>query len=272
MAIEPSEESLEERERRYWDAQSSRYSDDALLDGDPQLASGSERLHLHWLGELQGKRLLDVGCGVGQWSVFLAKLGAEVWAIDISPASLEVARRNATLHGVEDRIHFDTMNALATSFPDQFFDRVHGQDVIHHLDPELLGREVGRVLRPGGRAIFTENCANNPLLMLARKHLCGRFGIPRWSSGDEYPLTREGIRAFGASFLTVDVAFPDFRFFHLLNAKLFGYRSRLLNHAFDALDAGIYRFLPILRPWSYRQVIRFSFPRAAFNPRWHEHS
>ncbi len=266
MSTEASGSSIGERERRYWDTQSSRYSDDALLSGSPQLASGSERLHLHWLGELQGRRLLDVGCGVGHWSVFLAQLGAEVWAIDISGASVEVARRNATLRGLAGRIHFETMNALETSFPDRFFDRVHGRDIIHHLDPELLGKEVGRLLRPGGCAVFTENCANNPLLMLARNHLCGRFGIPKWSSADEYPLTRQGIHAFGSSFLTAEVAFPDFCFLRLLNAKLFGSRSRFANHAFDALDGAIYRFLPIVRPWSYRQVIRFSFPRAAFTP------
>lgn len=247
-------ETTEQREASYWDDQAARIADSDLAISDIANHMLSQAV-LRRLGEVAGLRVLDVGCGTGEWAVRLAKMGSRVWAVDISPVSVATVRRRAALHGVADRVTAMVMSATELDFPDRFFDRVHGQNIIHHLDAVRFGREVVRVLRDGGRGVFHENCANNRLLMLARDHLCGRWGIPRWSSPDEYPLTRDRLSAFAAGFARFEAEYPEFLFFHYLDAKLFGYRNRPVSWLCHSLDRAVHRFVPILRRYSYRQVI-----------------
>jgi ubiquinone/menaquinone biosynthesis C-methylase UbiE len=246
--------SVEVREAAYWDAQASQISDSDLA-AECVKSEPLDECRKRLLGDLTGKKVLDVGCGMGLWSAYLATSGAEVWAIDISPQSVEMAKRRAILRGVGDRVTASVMSAMDMQFPDGYFDVVHGQDIIHHLDADKFGREVQRVLACGGRAVFSENCANNPVLMFARNQICGRWGIPKWSSDDEYPLTRARLKAFSQFFQECTVEYPEFVCFHFVDAKLFRYKNRFVSWACHGMDHLIYCALPVLRPLSYRQVI-----------------
>ena len=251
----PRQAEVEARETAYWDRQASLLSQVEPDAGDALLRTVSNQRRMALLGELRGTRLLDVGCGTGRWSVLLAQQGAEVWAIDISPESIAAVKRRAALAGVEERVHALVMSATSTDLPEAFFNVVHGQDIIHHLDAGPFGKEVARVLAPGGRAIFSENSANNRLLMFARNNLCGRWGIPRWSSDDEYPLTRAKLSQFARYFGSIQVEYPEFLFFLYFNAKVFRYRSKLVGQICHRLDRAVARLLPFLRQYSYRQMI-----------------
>ena len=252
---------VEAREADYWDKAALQFLDTDLRI-DPAAVDEEGRFQLELLGDVAGKRILEVGCGSGDWAVRLALAGAEVWAVDISPESVAVTRRRAEVNNVSDRIHASVMSATEMTFDDGYFEVVHGTNIVHHMDAGPFGAEVARVLRADGQAIFGENSANNPLLMAARNNLCGRFGIPKWSSDDEYPLTRTNIRLFSAPFDHHKVYFPHFLFFHYFNAKFFKYRSSFVGWACSTLDRGIFRFLPFLRSWSYRQVLHCWQPRA----------
>jgi len=245
---------VEEREAVFWDEQTSEISDADLATAIVMTGPRVDCI-MSLLGDLSGKKVLDVGCGTGIWSVFLAAAGAEVWAIDISPHSVELAGRRAELHGLGERVHAAVMSAMDLEFPADFFDLAHGQDILHHLDVDRFGREVQRVLALGGRAVFSENCANNPVLMFARNHICGRWGIPKWSSDDEYPLTKAKLAEFSKTFQSCEVQHPEFLCFHYLDAKLFHYKNKFVNRACRGMDRAIYRFLPVFRSLSYRQVI-----------------
>lgn len=255
-------DTVEAREAAYWDSQAAHVDDDRLRTEDP----GSDefgQVFLNEIGDVRGKRVLDVGCGTGSWAVHMAKAGAEVWAVDISPQSVAVVRRRAELNAVADRVHASVGSATETGLPDAFFDLVYGQDIIHHLDANAFGREVARVLKPDGRACFSENSANNPLLMFARNHVCGHFGIPRWSSDDEYPLTRLKLGVFASYFTRSKVQFPIFVCFFYFDAKVFKYRSRVMSWLCRAADRSIHRLTPFLRRYSYRQLVSFEMPRSA---------
>lgn len=254
--VQSTLQEIESREAEFWDTATSHLTDDDLQTekvNPDQDALDRSRVAL--LGRLVGKRVLDVGCGSGLWSVFMASKGAEVWAVDISPQSVALTKRRAELNGVSTNINAAVMSAVEMDFPSGFFDLVHGQDIIHHLDATSFGKEVARVLKPTGRAVFSENCANNPLLMFARNNLCGRWGIPKWSSDDEYPLTRARLAQFGRFFKHTDVEYPSFLFFHYLNAKFFRYESDLVNRLAGGADRAIWAYLPFLRQYSYRQII-----------------
>ena len=245
---------VEAREAAFWNEVARRYRDEDLMVV-PEGKADDDRLRLQLLAPLEGKRVLDVGCGTGEWSTRLALHGAEAWAVDISPESVAVAERAAALHGVADRVRGVVGSAYALPFDDGFFDAVHGANIIHHLDATRFGTEIARVLRPGGVAVFSENSSNNTLLMFARDHVCGRFGIPKWSSDDEYPLSRENVAAFGQAFASTEVHYPDFLFLNLVNMKVFKYRSKVANAVFGGLDRAIKRYVPAARPYSYRQLV-----------------
>ncbi len=89
----------------------------------------------------------------------------------------------------------------------------------------------------------------------ARKHLCGRFGIPKWSTPDEYPLRRSDLRRLSVSFTRMTTIHPRFDWFFLLNAKLFGFRNLKAGRILDRLDRAIPVVLPFMRKFAYYQVI-----------------
>ncbi len=110
------------------------------------------------LGGLEGRRVLDVGCGDGLNSVMLARLGARVTGIDLSARMLEHARHRAELNGVANRVEFLCTPIETAALPDDSFDIVWGDAILHHvLDVlELVMRRLSRAAKPGGLLVFAE--------------------------------------------------------------------------------------------------------------------
>ncbi len=97
---------------------------------------------------LSGKSVLDICCGSGMDSEYLARAGARVVALDISPGAIERARTR----GQRFDVGFETVvgDAEQLDYPDQSFDYVFVHDGLHHLpDPEKAVREMVRVARSG---------------------------------------------------------------------------------------------------------------------------
>jgi len=161
----------------------------------PATATQPLRYAYHLLGAVKGKVVLDYGCGSGENSVILSALGADVIGIDISPDLVEVAEKRMRTNGL--RWDVRAASAYATGAPDASFDAVFGVAILHHLDIEDSAREVHRMLKPGGIAVFCE-----PLRDLAALRWLRRI-VPieaREASDDEYPLTGDHIRRFCSSF------------------------------------------------------------------------
>jgi SAM-dependent methyltransferase len=103
------------------------------------------------LGDLAGKRVLELGCGGGQWSMFLAREGVDVVGLDLSEAQLETARVLTADLGVP----LVQGAAEAVPFADGSFDVVfcdHGG--MTWADPFRTVPEAARLLRRGGRFVF----------------------------------------------------------------------------------------------------------------------
>jgi ubiquinone/menaquinone biosynthesis C-methylase UbiE len=242
----------ESRESHFWDVFSDTSPVTPVRAGELDVYSEA-RIGL--LGPVDGRHVLDLGCGVGYSASALALRGARVEAVDISPGCVRVTARRAQASGVGASVGTHVMSAYSLAFPDAAFDAIHGQDILHHLDIEQAGREIKRVLRTNGVAVFQENNANNPVLMFARR-FCGHFGIPKWSTDDEYPLTRAEVRQLGQVFDgQVDVHYPMMEFFALLDMKIFRCRSRAITQVCLWLDRAIYRWLPPLRPYGWKQIV-----------------
>ncbi len=99
-----------------------------------------------------GKAVLDVGCGTGNYTIELAKRGADVTGIDSSEEMLLWARQKVKDERV--KVNFQVADALNLPFPDSSFDAVLSNGLLCFLkEPEMALMEMHRVLKPGGRVI-----------------------------------------------------------------------------------------------------------------------
>jgi SAM-dependent methyltransferase len=151
----------------------------------------------HLLGNVAGKRVVDFGCGSGANTALLANRGAHVWAIDISEALLRLGRRRLAASGRAGGATFIAASAHDLPFPDGSIDVVFGMAILHHLDLDLVSREMRRVLKPGGRAIFKEPVRNSPVIRFARSLV--PYRAPDISPF-ERPLTDAELRRFATGF------------------------------------------------------------------------
>jgi ubiquinone/menaquinone biosynthesis C-methylase UbiE len=96
------------------------------------------------------KKVLEIGCSIATDGLEFAKHGAHYTGIDLTPASIEIARERFELFDVPGQ--FEVVNAEERlPFPDATFDHVYSWGVIHHSPkPERIVSEIYRVLRPGG--------------------------------------------------------------------------------------------------------------------------
>jgi len=194
--------------------------------------------------DLRGKQVLELGCGTGQLSGWLAERGATVVGVDVSHAALSKNRHARTVLAAAEQL----------PFADSSFDLIVGSLILHHLPVEPTARELRRVLADQGRALFSENLGLNPLLRCARKHLTGRWGIPRLGTDDEKPLDQSDLRLLRQHF-NLSLSCPDFLFFQLLDRQVFGYQRPAINRLCIRLDRWIHRGFPALRHYSFRGTV-----------------
>jgi ubiquinone/menaquinone biosynthesis C-methylase UbiE len=100
-----------------------------------------------------GKRVLEVGCGIGTDSINFARAGAQLTAVELSSESLRIAEQRADVMGVADRIRFVQANAeeLSSALDDEPYDLVYSFGVIHHTPrPGRALAEMRALTAPGG--------------------------------------------------------------------------------------------------------------------------
>jgi len=209
---------------------------------------------------LGGKRVLDLGCGTGRLSVLAARAGAHVTAVDASQEAVAQTRALADFNDVAARVEARKMNALHVGRLGTRFDLAVGMFVLHHVEPfAAFADTLADVLADGGRGIFYENNARNPVLMFSRKYLAGRLGIPKHGDDHEHPLQPREIEALRHRCAWVHVHYPTLVFFRMLNTYLFRGKARYASamEALGRLDEVLYDRLPALHKYSYHQIVEF---------------
>ena len=104
-----------------------------------------------------GNVVADLGCGHGGPGLWAARqTGAKLIGIDLSPAGIELARRQAAQLGLDGQARFVVGDLAATGLPDASCDAVISLDVLPFVpDKAAAAREIARILRPGARLAFT---------------------------------------------------------------------------------------------------------------------
>jgi len=119
---------------------------------------------LSLFSSINGLKVLEIGCGVGDFAIHLTQLGAMVTAVDFSSAAIEIAKNKATTQGYN--INFQVADAQMLSFDNESFDVIYSCECLEHIpDPQKALSEMNRVLKPKGRLILTtENYSNGMLI------------------------------------------------------------------------------------------------------------
>lgn len=106
-----------------------------------------------------GGRMLDVGTGPGHIPLLVTALipGSHIVGVDLSANMLQIAERRRAASAFADRIEFRLADAKGLPFPDQSFDAVFSNTILHHIpDPRPFVAEAWRVLRPGGAFLIRD--------------------------------------------------------------------------------------------------------------------
>lgn len=165
-------------ESEYVDSVINAWNNQDIFDIDLVKNSRIQQGNYHWFyfDKLysvltQGPRckVLDVACGIGFLSVLLARYGHQVVAVDISKSSIAYAQKLATSYNCTGNIDFRVMDVSKLTLDSDSFDIVTGEDALHHVIKYPGSVEnIYRVLKPGGKAYFSEPFAFNPLINLMR--------------------------------------------------------------------------------------------------------
>lgn len=149
---------------------------------------------------LKGKKVLDIAIGTGWSTEQFIRTGAEVTAIDLTPAAVELTRKRLELYGL--RANVLVADAQRLPFPDASFDYVLAFGCLMHMpDTQKAIREIHRVLKPGGRAsammyyrhslhwwyyiFFGKGIARGKLLSMSMQELSNRYTDGAYEEGNQ---------------------------------------------------------------------------------------
>ena len=193
---------LREKEREFHDdwASSIDYRDVKVRETFSVSTSPEPRWIAAQLGDLTGRKVLELGSGAGEGAVYFALQGADVTATDLSPGMLQVVRKVAEHHNTHVKTNVCSADDLS-DFDDESFDVVYGANLLHHVDIEKCLDEVKRVLRPGGLAAFWDPLAHNPVINAYRRM------ANEVRTEDEHPIRRSEMDYFTDRFATVQRQF-----------------------------------------------------------------
>ncbi len=200
----------------------------------------------------EGKDVLEYGCGAGgsleRWKQCNVQ---SITGIDISPKGIEKAASRAQALGMNARLL--VMNAEQTDFDDDSFDLVAGTGILHHLDLKAAYRELQRILKPDGHAIFIEPMGHNPVINWYRSR------TPSMRTEDEHPLLMTDLDLLKQYFHHVKLEF--FSLFTLLAVPL--RRTFLFQPVYEickVVDRAVLQ-IPGLERQAWTVIIHASSPR-----------
>jgi len=178
------------------------------------------------IGDIQGSKVLDLGCGSGQSSVILAKKGAQVNAFDISKTAIEIAIKRAKINSVQDKIKFEVGSVEKMRYDSNSFDLVFGVGLLHHVNIEIAAPEIYRVLKDGGQAVFMDPIVFSNIIDKIRHLALVTYFVPDEGAEvliteDEHQINNDEYDILVKTFKSVK--YKSFRLFSRLDRIICGY-------------------------------------------------
>ncbi len=204
----------------------------------------------------RGKKVLEIGCGIGTDTVNFARHGASVTAVELSRRSLEVAQQRVRLYGLEHQVRFYHGNAeeMSRIVPVERFDLVYSFGVIHHTpNPEGIIEQIRRYVSSGSTVKFmVYNRHSLKVLWIILKYGRGHFWraselVARYSEAQEgCPVTFTYTRHEMQDLLTFHgFTVTDMRVDHIFPYRIpdyVQYRYKKVRY-FRLTPSGLFRWL-----------------------------
>ncbi|MCE5231254.1 methyltransferase domain-containing protein [bacterium] len=224
------------------------------------------------LGDLKGKTLLDVGCGLGEAGVYFAMEGADVTVTDLSQKMLDAAAELGKCNGVTVKTHKASAESLNLP-PDRKFDIIYAGNLLHHVQIDKTLETLIPHLAEGGVFVSWDPVQYNPIINVYRM-MATKVRTP-----GEHPLRLRDIGTFRRYFADVET-----RWFWLTTLIIFilmavlqrrnpnkerywkkiveeGKRWAWLYNPLERLDSILLRWLPFLRPLCWNVAILARRPK-----------
>jgi len=246
----------QKRERDFYREYARRHTDEDV-DFDPVLGREQRPWNPYWahfqvvrsLFTNSRQRLLDFGCGAGTASMCYAKVGYRVHGFDICDDNVSSCYGKAERYGFGERVEFSVQVAESLEYPSRHFDVVAGIDILHHVDIAAAIREVHRVLKPAGVAVFREFVEVPVFDALRASWLVTRFYPKGASFGhhrthDERKLDADDLGMIRSVFPRCEITR-----FNLLQRfrKLWPIASSNGPSTLEKIDQRIFRIAPVLQ-------------------------
>jgi ubiquinone/menaquinone biosynthesis C-methylase UbiE len=154
----------------------------------------------------RGRKVLEVGCGIGTDTINFARAGAEVTAVELSSESLAVATRRAEVFGLQERIRFVRADAerLEEALEPEPFDLVYSFGVIHHTPrPERAVAQIRRFMAPGAEfrmMVYARSSWKRIMIDAGLDQPEAQAGCPV-----AYTYSHEEVRGLLAGFQVIDI-------------------------------------------------------------------
>jgi len=158
-------------QQNYWDREAETYIKRYRLESPNARRKIERKAHMIMAGAgiTVESEVLEIGCGVGIFTRKLAKTGAKIISLDISPAMIEAAKNNPIISVSEPNVTYIVSDIHKTWFKDNQFDAVVGCYILQYLDLTIALPEIMRILKPGGRVAFIDINTLNPIAFLKTK-------------------------------------------------------------------------------------------------------
>ena len=237
-------------DRLYADLPSESFTDmDMRLDNYANEFPWRRYLFNH-LGPLDGKKVLEIGCGLTMTPVIFALAGATVHAIDVAPRTVAKVREFAAFKGVASRVIGHVCPAERLPFSDGEFDIVFGKAALHHMRLDLAIPEISRVMKPGGKGGFQDPLGHNVFLELARDYVAYRG--KNTLKGTDLPFRMEDVQAVGRAFSSY--SYRGFELFSMAARAFALKRNSILRRGLEEFDEFLFAHIPSLE-WFGRLVV-----------------
>jgi len=200
----------------------------------------------------KGKQVLEIGCGIGTDTINFARAGAEVTVIDLSDASLEVAKKRAEVFGVDVSFNHGNAEKITSILPDKKYDLVYSFGVIHHTpNPEKVIEEIKKVMNPESELkIMMYNRFSWKSFWVLMKYGKGRlWEIDKWVAKYSeaqtgcpvtYSYSKKSIRKLLNGFIIKDIQIDHIFPYSIPEYRKYQYKKVWY---FRYLPKGLFRFL-----------------------------
>lgn len=218
------------------------------------------------LGNIRGKSLLDIGCGLGEASVYFALKGAKVTAIDISKSMIDVIKRLSKRYNVQIVNHQSTIENIQLPYGKKF-DIIYVGNLLHHVNIDKALEQVRLYLKTDGIFVNWEPVHYNPIINIYRKIAV------KVRSKNEQPIKLSDIEKFHRYFSRVETKWFWFSTLIIFIIMVFLQKRdpnkerlwkvvvaeekkwKFLYKFLERFDIWLLKFFPILNPFCWNVVI-----------------